>query len=210
MRRFTILSLMGVVLGVAVAAAALRSANNYWAGGLLAATVILIGTAALGAVYSAGSRRAARLGFVIFAAGYFALAFLGLFDQIRAMLPTTRLLTYIHDLAASTPIYPGYIVSQPYFVTQPGQFATFPSNNSAAPPLVFGPAPGAPAITPPIAVSPSGDASNGWNLLLPGAANYEAFNVVGHCLFTLLAGLLGAVVALRCQAKQTRLRDQAN
>ena len=46
MRRFTILSLMGVVLGVAVAAAALRSANDYWAGGLLVATVILIGTAA--------------------------------------------------------------------------------------------------------------------------------------------------------------------
>jgi hypothetical protein len=187
MRRFTILSLMGVVLGVAVAAAALRSANNYWAGGLLVATVILMGTAALGAVYSAGRRRAARLGFTVFAAGYFALAFLGLSDQIRAMLPTTWLLTYIHQLAA-----PPIIYGTPTIGAQPGDFVTLPSDTLSLP--------------VPVGV----DVPGGWKLFMPGAANYEAFSVVGHSLFTLLAGLLGMVIAVRCQANQARLRDQAN
>jgi hypothetical protein len=33
-----------------------------------------------------------------------------------------------------------------------------------------------------------------WSLL-PGVANDDAFDAVGHCQFVLLAGLLGAVVA---------------
>jgi hypothetical protein len=40
--------------------------------------------------------------------------------------------------------------------------------------------------------------------LSPGAANYEAFSVVGHSLVTLLAGLLGIVVARGYQARQER------
>ena len=40
--------------------------------------------------------------------------------------------------------------------------------------------------------------------MLPGAANYEAFSVVGHCQFALLAGLLGMVIARRYQARQER------
>jgi hypothetical protein len=180
MRRFAILSLMGAVLAVAVAVAALRDANDYWAGGLLLATVLLIGTAALGAVYYSGGRRAARLGFTVFAAGYFALAFLGISDQIRAMLPTTWLLTFIHHVATPTAIDGhGSVVTQ-----QPGQ--------------------------PPVTVPVSLDARRSWNSLIPGAANYEAFSVVGNCLFTLLAGLLGMGVAVRCRAKQVRLREHAD
>jgi hypothetical protein len=38
---------------------------------------------------------------------------------------------------------------------------------------------------------------NRWRAILPGAANYEAFSTIGHCLFALLAGLLGAFVAIR-------------
>ena len=50
----------------------------------------------------------------------------------------------------------------------------------------------------------SGDASARWRSLLPGAANYEAFSVVGHCQFTLLARLLGMIIARRYQARQQR------
>jgi hypothetical protein len=73
MRRLTLPGLMGLVLGLAVAIAALRNADDYWAGGLLLATALLIGVATLGAFYHSG-----RLGFDVFAGGYFALAFLGL------------------------------------------------------------------------------------------------------------------------------------
>ena len=97
MRRFTILGLMGVVLGMAVAIAALRNADDYWAGGLLLTTVMLIGVATLGACYHSGRRRAGRLGFAVFAGGYFALAFLGLSPNHLAKLPTSWLLSYVHQ-----------------------------------------------------------------------------------------------------------------
>ncbi len=160
MRRFTILGLMGLVLGLAVAIAALRNADDYWAGGLLLATALLIGVAALGAVYNSGRWRAGRLGFVVFGGGYFALAFLGLSEPNLAKLPTTWLLRYVHEKVAPTSMGNGVWA--------------FPENH--------------------------------WSSMLPGAANYDAFSVVGHCLFALLAGLLGIVIATRYQARQDSVR----
>ena len=100
MRRFSIRSLMAFVVVSAVAIAALRNADDFWAGGLLLATALLIGVATLGTVYHSGRRRAARLGFAVFAGGYFALAFLGLSNQNLAKLPTTGLLVYVHQRVA--------------------------------------------------------------------------------------------------------------
>ena len=60
MRRFTILSLMGLVLVLALAIAALRNANDSWAGGLLLATPLLLCSALIGA--SCGQRRSRALG----------------------------------------------------------------------------------------------------------------------------------------------------
>jgi hypothetical protein len=51
MRRFSIRSLMAFV--VAVAVAALRNADDYWAGCMLLSTSLFIGVAALRAVYHA-------------------------------------------------------------------------------------------------------------------------------------------------------------
>jgi hypothetical protein len=48
------------------------------------------------------------------------------------------------------------------------------------------------------------DPSQKWKAMLPGAVNYEAFSIVGHCLFALLAGLLGMAIARRYQARQER------
>jgi len=161
MRRFTILGLMGLVLGLAVAVAALRNADDYWAGGLLLATALLTGVAALGAVYHSGRRRAGRLGFAVFGGGYFALAFLGLSQPNLTRLPTTWLLRYVHEKVAPTSMGNGVWVL-------PGP--------------------------------------NGWTSMLPGAANYDAFSVVGHCLFALLAGLLGIFIATRYLARQDSVR----
>src|SRR5215813_13329259 len=97
MRRFTILGLMGSVLGMAVAIAALRNADDNWAGGLLLGTAVLIGVVTLGAFYHSGRRRAGRLGFAVFGGGYFALAFLGLSDHNLGRLPTSWLLFYVHQ-----------------------------------------------------------------------------------------------------------------
>src|SRR5215831_277854 len=100
MRRFTILGLMGLVLGMAVAIAALRNADDSWAGGLMLTTALLIGVATLGAFYHSGRRRAGRLGLAVFGGGYFALVFLGLSDQNLAKLPTSWLLLYVHQRVA--------------------------------------------------------------------------------------------------------------
>jgi hypothetical protein len=202
MRRFTILGLMGLVLGLAVAIAALRNADDYWAGGLMLATALLIGVLTLGAAYHSGRRRAGRLGFAVFAGGYFALAFLGLSARNLAKLPTSWLLVYVHERVAPP---------QPFTTVtliksgQPAQGTILTSNVS----------PGLSANTVmttktslfAVANKVSGDTSARWRSLLPGAANYEAFSAVGHCLFALLAGLMGMVIARRYQARPARLLE---
>jgi hypothetical protein len=187
MRRFNIRELMGLVLGLAVAIAALRNADDHWAGGLLLATALFIGVAALGAVYYAGRRRAGRLGFAVFGGGYFALAFLGLSEPNVTRLPTTWLLRYVHEKVAPTPI--NHTVTFHY--TEPPSGATITVSNPV------------PIQTAQLYLS---DSPNRWKSMLRGAANYDAFSVVGHCLFALLAGLLGIVIARRYQARQDSVR----
>src|SRR4051794_4290798 len=97
MRRFTILGVMGLVLVMAVGLAALRGANDYWAGGLLGATPLLFGWALIGALCGRPETRPGRVGFVVLGGGYFALAFLGLSDSNLSKLPTSRLMTYAHQ-----------------------------------------------------------------------------------------------------------------
>src|SRR4051794_26136035 len=100
MHRFTILGLMGLVLALAVAIAALRNADESWAGGLLLATPLLLSAALVGGLCGAERSRARRLGFAVFGWSYFALAFLGLSDQSLGKLPTTWLLSYVHQRVA--------------------------------------------------------------------------------------------------------------
>jgi hypothetical protein len=51
----------------------------------------------------------------------------------------------------------------------------------------------APGTTTSVAFNPAGIATNRWKAIPPGAADHESFNDVGHCLFALLAGLIGLV-----------------
>jgi hypothetical protein len=198
MRRFTILGLMGLVLGVAVAIAALRNADDYWAGGMMLATVLLIGVVTLGAAYSSGRRRAGRLGFVVFAGGYFVLAFLGLSDQNMAKLPTAWLLVYVHQRVAPSQTFTVTLSSN----TGPGQVvsSTLLTDHGTRIPITR--ANTATTTTTTQFALALDDAR--WKSLLPGAANYEAFTAIGHCLFALLVGLLGMIIARRCQARQQR------
>lgn len=199
-RRYSILSLMGLILVLAVGIAALRDANDHWAGGLLLATPTALGIALIGGLCGAERKRARRLGFAVLGGSYFALAFLGLNENL-SKLPTTRLLTYIHQQVAPpqtftvtftgalpTSINPGTIIMQNI---QPG-----PVPNTTTTTVTSRAWLATPANTP--------AATNRWQAMLPGAANYEAFSAVGHCLFALLAGLLGSVIALRFQKARER------
>jgi hypothetical protein len=195
MRRFTILGLMGLVLVLAVALAALRDANDPWAGGMILATATLVGLAALGAAGSAGARRARRLGFVLFGGGYFALAFLGLSEPNLARLPTSRLLLEIHQRVVPSQTLSWVITGS----SPPGQGGTIVLTNingtiSGTPPTATTWAAASGGPTAP--TSPGGPTGPSplWKRLLPGAANLEAFSAVGHCVFALLAGLVGVAV----------------
>src|SRR5258708_641851 len=102
MKRFTILSLMGIVVVLAVGIAALRQADDDWAGGMLRATPLFLCTALVGGLCGKEASRSRRLGFASFGWAYFALAFLGLSDDNLARLPTSRLLQYVHQQVVGT------------------------------------------------------------------------------------------------------------
>jgi hypothetical protein len=200
MRRFTILGLMGLVFGLAVAIATLRNADDTWAGGLLLGIALFLGVLALGAMFHTDRRREWRLGFAVFGGGYFALAFLGLSEQNLTRLPTSWLLMYVHQRAAPPQTFRVLLTS--LNPGPAGQGTVLTSNVSSGPTANTITT----TTTMKYALTKSANVNqpNGWRQLLPGAANYEAFSVVGHCLFALLSGLMGAFLALRIAAKRNR------
>jgi hypothetical protein len=202
MRRFSILSLMGFVLALAVAFAALRGANQYWAGGLVLAVLGLLGYATLASVHRQGKARAAWLGFLVLGGGYF-LAVKVLPAQESGWLPTSQLLSYVERQVIGanaitvnfTPA--GTVTTTATSVIQMGSTPVTPAS------------PGTPGGNFVIYSSPNNTAGNlrlwnaqnpsgtPWAPFLPGAANGDAFRSVGHSLFALLAGWIGVIVSKR-------------
>ena len=207
MRRISIRALMGAVVVLAVALAALRNANDDWAGGMLLGTALMIGVATIGAFYQAGAKRAARLGFASFAGGYFALVFLGLSEPKLASLPTHRSLTYVHNHVAPT-IYISRILTSSGSSVGSGTTVIDPQNTGPTarvyPSMTLSQeASGGIKVGSKFRIgTPPSTTNSAWKAMLPGAANLEAFSTIGHCLYTLIAGLLGAAVALRCESKR--------
>jgi hypothetical protein len=192
MRRYSILRLMGFILVLAVGLAALRGANDYWAGGMILIASLIIGIATLGGLFGADRSRAGRLGFAVFGGGYFALAFLGLSEGNLGKLPTSWLLTYVHQRVAPPQTYTFTVTGSA--TGQTGSGVVLTSNVRPGPIANTVTTTTTQAVTA-STVDPA--IANRWKSLLPGAANYESFSVVGHCLFALLAGLPGAFIARR-------------
>jgi hypothetical protein len=90
--RFSIASLLGVVLFVAVGAAALRAATDPWDAGVFGITLLLLLTAVLLAVHRSGRRRAYWTGFALFGGAYLAA---GAIPPVESRLPTTKGLAYL-------------------------------------------------------------------------------------------------------------------
>jgi hypothetical protein len=122
------------------------------------------------------------------------LAFLGQSDPNLAKLPTTWLLCYVHQKVAPPEIYTAALYVDWMNISYAN--ASTPANTVTTPTTAKARLTNSAVVAAPAR----------WKLLLPGAANYEAFSVVGHCLFALLAGLLGIVVARRYQARQDAVR----
>jgi hypothetical protein len=217
---------MAAVSALAVGLAALRDANPLWACALMLATAAALGTALFGALHGRGLTRAWWLGFLVFAGGYSVLAFGPWFSEhIGPGLATTQVLGYAYTRVTSSPVprpaHPLALsakfqslldrrdaldskwrqaarmarsLSKPSVVSIRRQAAVVDSEIAAAlgysPPTRTGP--GGWAVAPP----------NRWRALLPGAANYDEFLRVGHCLSALLAGAVGAVISAYLHAER--------
>ncbi len=223
MRRFSIRGAMSLVLVCAVGLAALRNANELWAGVIVLVTMALLGTALLGVIHQHGQGRAWWLGFGVFAGGYLVLALGPWFSEhIQPTLATTQLLDYVHlqVTAATVPRSSNLRMLQDRRETlaaemahirkivrntkndpavqriqrelgsvdiQITQIQGFPSSLAAIAPTVGG------ARAAPL---------SGWQVALPGAANYDQFLRIGHCLSALLAGLGGAFISVQLFANR--------
>jgi hypothetical protein len=208
MPRFSIVGLMGVALVAAMTLAALRS--EVWAGVLLMLTLALIGVAVLGVVYQRERDRAWWLGFALFAGSYLALTFGPWFaEPIRPKLATTQLLTYLYQRVNSVPFetlqasLKRMHAQREQLWLRKMQTARF-VRNSTDPALLMLER-NLSNLDAKINLASSSLAAaapaDRWQAFLPGRANRDLLQNVGHCVFTLLAGLAGALAACRFYAK---------
>ncbi len=98
MRRFSIRTLMAVVLVSGVGVAALKNASDLWDGLPLLAALAAVGVAVMGAVNLRGRERCWWAGFAFFGGGYLALA-VGpwLSDTFEPQYGTTYVLKEVHS-----------------------------------------------------------------------------------------------------------------
>src|SRR5262249_36376756 len=90
--------MMGAVLACAVGLAALRNANELWAGTLALLTLGLLGVAVLGVIYERCRDRAWWLGYALFGGGYLVVAFAPwVVEGFQPRLATSELLGYVHS-----------------------------------------------------------------------------------------------------------------
>jgi hypothetical protein len=185
MRRISIRTLMAFVLVSAVGLAALRNADELWAGMMLLLALASVGVAILGAALMKGRERAWWLGFAVFGGGYLVAALCPLWPQLG----TTHLLDYVHARVVGSEIATVEVSrfdqsSVLYrLVTTDGGVSERTIANS-----VYNSTSGKDLLA-------TMEPANRWRSALPGAADREPFLRVGQCLFALLAGLLGATVA---------------
>jgi hypothetical protein len=186
MPRFLIRTLMAFIIVSAVGLAALRNADELWAGMMLLVALATLGTAILAAINLGGRERAWWQGFALFSGGYLVAAF----GPVQFHLATTQLLITMHPVITSPgtgpPVYP-------FLWRQRAQALAEIERLEAA-----GQGPN------------DRELSGAMNMLanlntqLAGTPNQDEFLRVGHCLFALLSGLLGGTIAMWFYAKRVR------
>jgi hypothetical protein len=174
--RFTIASLLGIVLFLAVGLAALRAASDTWDSGIFGVTLTVLLISVLLCIHRTAARRAYWLGFSLFGWVYLVMS---LVPPVAARLPTTKGLAFLDSQV-------------------PGR--TFTING------VLNGSPGGPGtLMTTIAFSPDGrsigttqgtkvrlwDATTGKLLAGPNGTS-ENFLRIGHSLLALVLAFLGA------------------
>jgi hypothetical protein len=179
--RFSIASLLLVVLFVAVGFAALRESSDLWESGIFSLALASLLTSILLTVHRTESRRAFWIGFTVFGWGYLGLSLVG---SIEPRLMTTKALAYLDSkVPGRSPAFKLYATMNSGTGSNQVQNVTvsFDGNQPAT--------------------STQGqvkiwDATTG-KLLGGWIGTTENFMRIGHSLFALLAGWFGGLLSRR-------------
>lgn len=176
--RASILGLMCVVLFIAVGVAALREANDLWASCLFTLTLVVLGLACLGAAFRRGYRRAYYAGFAASGFGYLFLCYAPwAASEVRPHLATEKLLEFGGNRRFPAPDSNSRYLTLKFVESRvaamsPGQTADYDGDGLND--VVF---------------------TGGRGRFVPSAGSSEGFKRVGHCLFALVAALVGGIAA---------------
>ena len=200
MRRFSIRSLAAFIVVAAIGLAALRDANDLWAGMLLLLALAAVAIAVIGAVILRGGERYWWAGFAFFGGGYLALT-VGpwLSDTLQPQLGTTEVLRHAHHrmMASASPTLDDAEVAE--LRTRRLELRS-----------VFMQVRGRKESDPSLLVTKRELAKVNQQLAAADAVPpFDQFQRVGHSLFTLLAGLLGGTVAVWFYMRRERARSGA-
>jgi hypothetical protein len=213
--RFSIASLLVLILVTGLGLAALRSPSWLWAGVMINLDLAVLTIAVLGAIYRRGTKRAYWLGLALGGWIYFSLGFCPwLTTELGPQLLTTALLDILYPRVTLSeervqPVLP-YLPRGP----QPGDVGPLPLQPAAPPSAAMMPAP-TPAAPPQNFLNPSSawspdvpprdpwsawtepDRSSGVGMAVGNVVlvSPEAFRKIGHALFTLLIALIAAEAA---------------
>jgi hypothetical protein len=194
MRRFSIRTLMVLIAGSATGLAALRNANELWATVMMMLALGLVCVAGLWAILLRGRERAWWLGFAVLGCTYLSVSL----SPLRSRLTTTHLLEYVHARVVSSSI-------ATFEVSRADQSSILyrvvmidgTTNSRTVSNSLYNSTPGEDVLA-------TMEPANRWRSALPGAANHDEFLRIGHCLFALLAGLVGGTVAVGFWGRRER------
>jgi hypothetical protein len=205
MRRFSVRTLMVLIVGAAVGLAALRNANVYWAATLVAVVLAAVATSLTGAMTLRGREQCGWAGFAIFSTVYlvgavaseFSLSFRELFgptaalEYVQSKVSGDRSDPWLRERASLLQLMVALQQSVDeqkcrQWVALKARVDWLDAQQAQA----------------------SRDSADRWRSWLSGAANVGEFGCVGHCLFALLSGLIGTVVGRIFYARRERSETQ--
>jgi hypothetical protein len=229
MHRFSVRTLMILIVGAAVGLAALRNANVSWASATATVVVAAVATSVLGALPRRSREQSAWAGFAVFSGMYLAVAvgtvvssvlkdYFGPTVALEYVIQSVRPAAFVlppgrspfDELDETPPVRPAAPALPPPGRSPFAELDETPAVRPAAP------------VLPPLGRSPfeldetpaRPNLRRSW---LPGAANADEFRSAGHSLFALLSGLIGSVVGRilyarrqRSEAQRANMPDQVN
>src|SRR5262249_32339246 len=174
---------MAFIVVSAVGLAALRNANELWAGLMLLFTLEAVGAAILGVILTRGRERAWWLGFAFFGAGYLALTVAPWVSHLtRLQLGTPHLIGHLRRLMFAS--------DEQHLLAEKQQVDTELANLRA----MTGKSSNDPVV---ISLTRSSRAIQAQLTANRNARlRYDEFQRVGHCLVALLSGLVGGTIGV--------------